>query len=143
MIFVVVDSVNPVELLFVFSSLSNWREGDRDTSSSTPTNLPLMVGHRSTTTPSTSSPDENQVSEHKMATDHISDGAKSDSSLSESEMQKRRRCILPGRLVVQTHSWRTVQFGDPVLRISTTGTKGATIRLPPGYKFLTTGWCRL
>ena len=130
-----VDSVDPVELLFVFSSLSNWREGDKDTNLCTPSKQ--VSACSPTTSPEGTQP---PVSEQKITIDHISDGAKSDSSLVENELQKMKKHILPGRLVVQTYCWRTVQFGDPVLQISTTGTKGAELPLPPGYVYRNMYW---
>ena len=40
--------------------------------------------------------------------------------------------IAPGSLVVQRYSWRSVEMGNPVMRMATTGMKGAVLDLEPG-----------
>ena len=152
-IIAVVDSVDEVTLLFVFSSLSNWREGDKDTnlytssdftsSCSTPINLPahssiaFSASLEKTKFPASNSSQavskvttDSDAKVAKPAADPNYGAPSSGSSLAGA--QEKKQYILPGRLVVQKFSWRTVQFGDPVLRISTTGTKGVAITLPPG-----------
>lgn len=58
---------------------------------------------------------------------------KSDSSLATSEADRKKKCMISGCLIVQKYSWRTIALGEPLLTISTTGTKGTILMLPPGY----------
>ena len=93
------------------------------------------------------SPDTQVIGDQKKSSEQVADSKKgapdenqklneavdnSDSSLAVSEMGKKRKFMVPGCLVVQKYSWRTVQCDDPVLTISTTGTKGTILALPPG-----------
>lgn len=40
--------------------------------------------------------------------------------------------MVPGSLIVEEYSWKSVQSGKFVLKLTTTGTKGTSITLPPG-----------
>lgn len=144
------DSVEPVEFLFVFSSLSNWREGGKDTHRcylSAPiknnrsrafspyrpsVSISVVSDQQVPTTPS-STPDQGQRTEPASAG---SKGLAVDEGRStpgpEQEGRRGRNKILSGSLVVETYSWRSVQFGDPVLQMATTGVKGALFTVPPG-----------
>ena len=151
------DNVEPTELLFIFSSLSNWKEGGKDTHVFTPPRYPpgsntadapqvhVAVSpvspaaanhspHQATfTTPNhqaltlSSMRPQNSSSTEQQSTGLGVKGDKSDL-----EVQQRRRTILCGSLVVETYSWQTIQFGNPVLRVNTTGTQGHLVSLPPG-----------
>ena len=131
--FTVIDSVDPVDLQFVFTSLSNWREGGKDTKihpSSSTNIVPTLQFDQAAVSPSVSyaplsvtEQQQKQVAELMPAID------KSELSVPSCGEVKR---VLPGSLVMETYSWKTVQFGEPVLRISTTGTKGTILSLPPG-----------
>lgn len=140
----VVDSSYPISMHFVFSSLSNWREGGKDTHRchlSAPTHtrgLPQRSSHyrpsisisaasdQHLTTPC-STPDTLQPMEAggEMLVLEGSGGG-------EAKRAGGRNKILCGSLVVETSSWSSAQFGDPVLRVSTTGIKGALFSLPAG-----------
>lgn len=149
----VVDSVEPVDLLFVFTSLSNWREGGKDTHRylSAPiknhrscafspyrpsVSISVVSDQQGPTTPS-STPDQGQRTEPasagSMAGKGVAAGEEGQSTPGpEHEGRKGRNKILNGSLVVETYSWRSAQFGDPVLQMATTGVKGALFSVPPG-----------
>ena len=134
------DSPNPIDLIFVFSSLSNWREGGKDTHRchlSAPINthmsnrfshyrpsISVSVVSERPLTPS-STPDTT------LPVDGVSKGEESQTAEG-GEARRGRNKVLCGSLVVETYCWSSMQFGDPVLQISTTGVKGATFVLPPG-----------
>ena len=40
--------------------------------------------------------------------------------------------VIAGSLIVEEYSWKSIQSGKFVLRLTTTGTKGTSITLPPG-----------
>ena len=40
--------------------------------------------------------------------------------------------VIAGSLIVEEYSWKSIQSGKFVLRLTTTGTKGTSIILPPG-----------
>ena len=40
--------------------------------------------------------------------------------------------VIAGSLIVEEYSWKSIQSGKFVLRLTTTGTKGISITLPPG-----------
>ena len=149
----VVDSVEPVELLFVLSSLSNWREGGKDTHRcylSAPTkenksrgplspcrpsvSISVVFDQQGPTTPS-STPDQGQHAEPACAGSKgaaVAGEEDQPTPGTEHEGYKGRDKILNGSLVVETYSWRSVQFGEPVLQMATTGVKGALFSVPPG-----------
>ena len=138
-----------MELLLVFSSLSNWRENGRDThrchvpgpTSNRPSRgfspasyrpaiaIPILSDQRQFTpcsTPDTLFPVEQTEETASVVEGESSRGASAGSK--RAGMSK----ILSGSLVMETYSWRTAKFGDPVLLMSTTGVKGAVFSLPAG-----------
>lgn len=144
----VVDSVDPVKLLFVFSSLSNWRECGKDTHRcflSAPTkdnksrpdrpSISVVSDQQGPTTPS-STPDQGQRTEPASAGSKgaVAVVGEEDQSTpgNEQEGHRGRNKILNGSLVVETYLWRSAQFGKPVLQVATTGVKGALFSVPPG-----------
>jgi len=134
--------------------MCNWKEGDKDShlySSMNYVPAPTTAPALALSTPNSGnlSPDTQGNGDQKKYSEQVADSAKkgvpdesqkltdavdnSDSSLAVSEMAgKKRKFMVPGCLVMQRYSWRTVQFDDPVLTISTTGTKGIILVLPPG-----------
>ncbi len=40
--------------------------------------------------------------------------------------------LIPGLLVAEPYSWKSLIVGNPILRIRTTSTKAAALTLPPG-----------
>ena len=42
--------------------------------------------------------------------------------------------IIPqaGSLIAENYSWKSLSMGQPILRLHTTGTKAALVKLPPG-----------
>ena len=40
--------------------------------------------------------------------------------------------MVAGSLIMEEYSWKSIQSGKFVLRLTTTGTKGTSIALPPG-----------
>ena len=116
----VVDSPNPVTLHFVLASLSNWREGQRNTYTTQRQSLGLISHPRPPSTPA--STDENL-------------GEPQNENMSEStsaEMLPGREVVIAGSLVVEEYSWKSIQSGKFVLRLTTTGTTGTSITLLPG-----------
>ena len=145
----VVDSTSPVELLFVFSSLSNWREGGKDTHRfqlSRPSSHPPRRGsspaYRPTVAvsvmsdqqrpPTPSTPSTLHPTEENTSMIEGEGGGVSSRRVSSAMRRSIIGKILPGNLVMETYSWRTARFGDPVLQVATTGINGATFSLPAG-----------
>lgn len=151
----VVDSATSVDLLFVFASLSNWREGGRDThrchlsapiknrssrafSPYRPSVSISVVSDQQCTLSPSSTPDQGGQSGEPPSSGSVaaSKGMAEDGGggapAPEQEVQRGRNKILCGSLVMETYSWRSAQFGEPVLQISTTGVKGSLFSLPPG-----------
>ena len=139
--------MSPVELLFVFSSLSNWREGGKDTHrchlsgpvtkrpsrGASPAYRPSiavsgMSDHRRpsspSSTPDTLLPPVEQAEENTSIVEREGGG-----SATRGDGTTK---VLSGSLVMETYSWRTARFGSPVLQVSTTGVKGAVFSLPAG-----------
>ena len=140
------DSVKSVQLHFAFSSLSNWREGQRSLYGATRPTLGL-IQERS----------EDSWMHHPLCTEiyllkcpymyknlHISTThthththsptntttptEEGDTPHSADSMER----TVAGTLVAQPFSWRSLQTNLPVLRIATTGIRGTTLTLPPG-----------
>lgn len=141
----VVDSPDPINLLFVFTSLSNWREGGKDTHRyplSGPSSKHLSQGFNlngpsisvsavSDLRPMTPSSTQDPLQPAETG----SGPAKGDEvfiSAEGGEVRQGKSKVLCGSLVVETYSWMSTQLGDPVLQISTTGIKGEELSLPPG-----------
>ncbi len=149
----VIDSDEPAELVLVLSSISNWKEGDKDSHLYTSMKFVPPLGSLSSTlavnTPNSGnlSPDPSATGDQKKLSDQMLDKGKkgvveeqaklsgtvvkSDSSLPASGVEKKK-IMIPGTMLLLAYSWRTVKSGDPVLTISTTGTKGTVLMLPPG-----------
>ena len=140
--YVVVDSDKPVELLLVFSALSNWREGGQDTHRC---HLPTPIkshysrmsspggGGRPSISVSLVSDQQQRSASPSSIPEPISVEV---NSTHESDPPQRRKegrnKVLSASLVMEIYSWRNAQFGEPVLQVSTTGVKGATYSIPEG-----------
>ena len=96
------DCATSTQLHIVFSSLSNWREGQKNTHT-----VPLPKSH---------------LGSLKLAL------AKKGSV----EGQVKGEHVVAGCLVVEPFVWNSVQTRPPLLRMKTTGIKGATLSLAPG-----------
>lgn len=48
------------------------------------------------------------------------------------EQVLEREYVIAGSLIAEEYSWRSIQSGKFLLRLTTTGTKGTIIKLPPG-----------
>lgn len=96
----------------MFASLSNWREGQKTTSQR------HSLGPPSTPTSASAGGNEGEQQ-------HESGG-------SACEQAPERDSITAGSLIVEPYSWKSVQSDKSVLRLTTTGTKGTTVTLPPG-----------
>jgi hypothetical protein len=143
------DNVKPVDLTFVFSSLSNWREGGKDThrcylsgpmknnrsrvfSPHRPSVSISAVSDQPGPTSPSSTPDPGQHTEPASGSTVSKCAATGEEGQSTPGTEHGRSKILNGSLVVETYSWRSAQFGEPVLQIATTGIKGALFPVPPG-----------
>ena len=155
------DNVEPTELLFIFSSLSNWKEGGKDTHVFTPPRYPpgsniadapqvhvvvspvspaaTATAHHSPHQATSTTPNHQALTLSSMQPQNSSSAEQQSMDFGvkgDLEVQQRRRTILCGSLVVETYSWQTVQFGNPVLRVNTTGTQGHLVSLPPGSVYI-------
>ena len=123
--FSVVDSPNPVTLHFVLASFSNWREGQRNTHTTTTIQRrspnPAIAQSHHPPPPSSSRPNSSAEPPQNGST---SGGEQA--SVAEQEY------VIAGSLIVEEYSWKSIQSGKFVLRLTTTGTKGTSITLPPG-----------
>ena len=118
---VVVDSSDPVTLHIVFASLSNWREGQRNTHTATQRHPTSLSSHP----PPPATPTGNGESTAATEPQGEDDG-------SCREQSPEREFVISGSLIVEAYSWRAIQSGKFVLRFTTTGAKGTVLRLPPG-----------
>lgn len=120
----VVDSPDPVTLYIVLTSLSNWREGQRNTHTTTQRHPIGPISQAHAPSPPVGS-SEGTAAEHQSNTN---------TAASSSEGQApERKYVIAGSLIVEAYSWKSVQCGKFVLRLTSTGTKGTTLSLPPGY----------
>ena len=117
----VVDSPNPVTLHIVLASFSNWREGQRNTHTTTQRRSPSL--HVAAPPHPPSSP--------PSATES-SGGPQNENNSGEQQALEKKEYVIAGSLIVEEYSWKSIQSGKFVLRLTTTGTKGTSITLPPG-----------
>ena len=117
----VVDSPNPVTLHIVLASFSNWREGQRNTHTTTQRCSPSL--HVAAPPHPPSSP--------PSATES-SGGPQNENDSGEQQALEEKEYVIVGSLIVEEYSWKSIQSGKFVLRLTTTGTKGTSITLPPG-----------
>ena len=124
-IHVVIDSPDPVTLHIVFASLSNWREGQRNTHTTTqrhPTSLSSTSHPHPSYTPTSTN--------GSVAAPPAEPQGESDEGCR--EQPPEREYVIAGSLIAEEYSWRSIQSGKFLLRLTTTGTKGTIIKLPPG-----------
>ena len=114
----VVDSPNPVTFHIVLASFSNWREGQKNTHTTTQRHSLGLISqpHPPSSPPSTSE----------------SSGEPQNETKSSEQALEGRECVVAGSLIMEEYSWKSIQLGKFVLRLTTTGTKGTSITLPPG-----------
>ncbi|KAL5457345.1 hypothetical protein EMCRGX_G034594 [Ephydatia muelleri] len=98
-----VDSMEPIELLFVLSSLSNWLDGGKS----------MFAVSRPSLGPRTF-----------LAGEKVHDQVGTDATAQE--------CVVAGSLTVEPYSWRNVLPTPPVLKLTTSAVATATLSLPPG-----------
>ena len=98
----VVDSVESVLLHFTFASLSNWREGQKNTHS-----------------------------KFKKRFLSLSNFGGRDRGNGSKETEEQEY-VAPGSLIVEPYTWSSLQGSPPVLKVVTSAIKGTTLSLPPG-----------
>ena len=120
-IFSVIDSPNSVTFHIVLASFSNWREGQRNIHTTTQRHSLGLISqpHPPSSPPSTSKSSGEPQNEN--TNDNSSEQA-----------LEGREYVVPGSLIVEEYSWKSIKSGKFVLRLTTTGTKGTSITLPPG-----------
>ncbi|EDV24483.1 uncharacterized protein TRIADDRAFT_56318 [Trichoplax adhaerens] len=104
----IVDSLKPIELLFCFTSVSRWRE----------IVIQSRHGRRESgsnhPTPVTSEAAANSQIANALSGNHIH----------------------PGLLVAEPYTWKSLEVGEAILRLRTTGTKAVLLPLPAGRHLL-------
>ena len=118
--FPVVDSPNPVTLHFILASFSNWREGQKNTHTTT---------QRRSPNPAIAQPHPPPSSRPNSSAEPPQNGS---NSIGEQASVAEQEYVIAGSLIVEEYSWKSIQSGKFVLRLTTTGTKGTSITLPPG-----------
>jgi hypothetical protein len=116
--FPVVDSPNPVTLHLVLASFSNWREGQRNTHTTT--------AQRRSPKPVSAQP------QPPSSRPNSSGEPPQNGSDSGEQASAEPEYVIAGSLIVEEYSWKSIQSGKYVLRLTTTGTKGTSVTLPPG-----------
>ncbi|XP_022081747.1 androglobin-like [Acanthaster planci] len=109
-----VDNLETTEIIVSFSALSRWFD---------PPLEPPKTSHSSTR-----EKDKHKDAESVAGSSSVADGV--------AVTKEPATPNVPGLLVAEPYSWKSLVVGQPILRIRTTSTKAAALTLPPGRHVL-------
>uniref|UniRef100_A0A1I8FX77 RNase H domain-containing protein n=1 Tax=Macrostomum lignano TaxID=282301 RepID=A0A1I8FX77_9PLAT len=128
--FLMVDSLEPTEIIFSMSALCRWPEPPQPVSAPTPT--------------AGAAPQQLQKSGREFTKLSGDDGsgradtptAGGEDAQAASAAASGPEPLVPGSFISEFHSWKTLRIGAPFKRLKTTGTKAISLNLPPGRHVL-------
>ncbi|CAG5118943.1 unnamed protein product, partial [Candidula unifasciata] len=116
--FLFVDSLAPMDIVVSYSVLAKWFDS------------PALHNDERERKSSVQSKQSQKETELSLALNL------DDKPLQTGSEQKIPATIVPGTLIAEPFSWKSLVTGQPILRLRTTGTKSALLSLPPGRHVL-------